>query len=1045
MTKKRIVQSVVLLALLIAASLAVAGLWSRPAALAQSGEPPTGTVPQATPPPGGVDPFEMTLTAHKDSWVDQAHPDTNHGAALELHLNPGSHIGAHTLLSFDLSALPPGATIVDATLAVYSDDTASDPYPILSYAITSVWKESLVTWNNKPSTSQRGDPASQHVPEGWTEFDVSNIVQEWYDGSLAVYGIALIPEAAASGERIYQANNSATPPVLTVHYTRRTELVAVADTWVEVAHPSLTHGSHPTLNIASPTFSGQEAHALLAFDFASLPADIDIISATLSLFSVPNQALAEEATLVADLYADAILGAWSESATTWNNAPASLPLGDPATQLVVSGYTPWDVTNIVQSWADGDLDAYGILLRASTATSSSYGFWSRDLSAPPRLVIAYGAAPPDCNPITSVQISGASAGVTGVAYTFDSVYFPADADPPDNIVWSATDQGADHYGSSVTFTWDSPGEKEVYVDMSHCGGTTSTSHTITISDPDPGCDYPLADVSLGGPMVVAKNTAETFAAGASPSNATLPITFLWEATDQAPETMIVSTRTTYKDYIWPTAGSKTISVTAENCAGSATAYQAVQVVDPVNLPDLFISTAWIAMDEGRIYYVIHNGGNTAVPAGIYVALKVGLNTVAVAEHPQPLSPGGLGVGYLDYAWTCAGSTASVAVEADWREDIAETDESNNDWTSTWTCDQRPPEFLTGPEVVDITETRVRVHWTMDEACVGLVEYDTSVYDPVPFQEQASTAYLTSHDVTLTGLTAGTTYYARALCEDAAGLGVNSEAVTFDTAPPGSDPPVIHTLTLEQTPHAYYEFWQAVVEVEDGSYMDRVTCSLDGTSLGVDYSPDTDGAYPRYLLYLSPYDLGLTRAQVFGQPHQLTCTAYRQDPSAFTTQQQTLTFPGDPAPPPYLWIEEPHPGYTIYVPGGVVPVGTQLDVVVSAAAHEWACTASGFSDDLPPGVGPVKCSNLAPLPVDSVELWFDGALKDTVTPGPSDTVHTLTADLTAVVPDDHEIRVAATVGARTAEDSRSLIVEQGQPGVEVSRSVRREGNLLEVTL
>ncbi|MEJ2210645.1 MAG: C25 family cysteine peptidase, partial [Anaerolineae bacterium] len=564
-------------------------------------------------------------------------------------------------------------------------------------------------------------------------------------------------------------------------------------------------------------------------------------------------------------------------------------------------------------------------------------------------------------------------------------------------------------------------------------------------DPDPGCDYPLADVSLGGPLVVAKNTAETFAAGASPSNATLPITFLWEATDQAPEPMIVNTRTTYNDYTWPTAGSKTISVTAENCAGSATAYQAVQVVDPVNLPDLFISTAWIAMDEGRIYYVMHNGGNTAVPAGVYVGLRVGPNTVATAEHPQPLAPGGLGVGYLDYAWTCAGTTASVAVEADWGEDIAETDESNNSWTSIWTCDQRPPEFVSGPEVVDITETRVRVEWTMDEACVGWVEYDTSVYDPVPFQEQDSTAYLTSHDVTLTGLTAGTTYYARALCEDAAGLGVNSQAVTFDTAPPGSDPPVIHTLTLEQAPHAYYEFWQAVVEVEDGSFMDRVACSLDGTSLGVDYSPDTDGAYPRYLLYLSPYDMGLTRDQVFGQPHQLICTAYRQDPSAFTTQQQTVGFPGDPAPPPYLWIEEPHPYYKIFVPGSIVPAGTQLDVVVSAAAHEWACTASGFSGDLPPGLGPVKCDDLAPLPVDSVELWFDGVLKDTVTPGPSDTVHTLTADLTATVLGEYEYRVAATVGARTDEDSRSLVVEQGQAGVDVTRSVRREGNLLKVTL
>jgi hypothetical protein len=451
------------------------------------------------------------------------------------------------------------------------------------------------------------------------------------------------------------------------------------------------------------------------------------------------------------------------------------------------------------------------------------------------------------------------------------------------------------------------------------------------------------------------------------------------------------------------------------------------------------------LDEGRIYYVLHNDGDTAAPPGFFVALRVGLTTLAVAEHTQPVGPGGIGSGHLDYAWTCAGLTADVGIVADWADDIQEADESNNEWSDTWTCDQQPPSILTGPIVLDITETRARVTWTTSEDCLGWVVYDTSPYDPNPLEAQSSSSYLTSHSVPLSGLTAGTTYYVRAVCEDRGGLRGNSDPVSFETAPPGSDPPKIHSLSVQQYDHSFYEFWEVVVELEDDSFMDRVSCDLGGTPLGIDYSADTNGDYPTYNLYVSPYDLGLSREQFFGQPHLLDCTAYRQDPTAFTNQQLGVSFPGESDPPLRLWIEEPPPNSKIYTPGHVIPLGTVEDVTVDAAAYEWGCTTSGYSEDLPPGVGPVDCDDEAPVAVDRVELWFDGSLQDTVTPAPSEFVHTLTADIGGKPLGDHQLRVVAIKKTATIEEERTLTAEQGDAGLEVERSIRREGNTLEVTL
>ena len=59
--------------------------------------------------------------------------------------------------------------------------------------------------------------------------------------------------------------------------------------------------------------------------------------------------------------------------------------------------------------------------------------------------------------------------------------------------------------------------------------------------------------------------------------------------------------------------------------------------------------------------------------------------------------------------------------------------------------------------------------------------------------------------------------------------------------------------------------------------------------------------------------------------------------------------------------------------------------------------------------------------------------------------TLTGDIGGLDPGDHEIRVVANRGGASEEESRNLIVEQGEASLEVTRSIRREGNKFVVTL
>ena len=78
-----------------------------------------------------------------------------------------------------------------------------------------------------------------------------------------------------------------------------------------------------------------------------------------------------------------------------------------------------------------------------------------------------------------------------------------------------------------------------------------------------GACQALSGASITGPANGYTNTLYAFTAGYTPSDASTPITYTWTPSPTAGSGAVVS-------YTWATTGTKNITLTAENCGGSAT-------------------------------------------------------------------------------------------------------------------------------------------------------------------------------------------------------------------------------------------------------------------------------------------------------------------------------------------------------------------------------------------------------------------------------------------------------------------------------------------
>jgi len=87
----------------------------------------------------------------KDSWVDDAFPDENHGSDTGLFIGKGPAPTWYSFLEFNLSSIPAGSTINSATLSLYFYSfNLPGPMVASTHRVLGSWGENTITWNNMP-------------------------------------------------------------------------------------------------------------------------------------------------------------------------------------------------------------------------------------------------------------------------------------------------------------------------------------------------------------------------------------------------------------------------------------------------------------------------------------------------------------------------------------------------------------------------------------------------------------------------------------------------------------------------------------------------------------------------------------------------------------------------------------------------------------------------------------------------------------------------------------------------------------------------------
>jgi CSLREA domain-containing protein len=178
--------------------------------------------------------------------------------------------------------------------------------------------------------------------------------------------------------------------------------------------------------------------------------------------------------------------------------------------------------------------------------------------------------------VSAVGIAGPSTGLVGTTYVFTATVSLISATLPITYVWRAIDQAPQtHTGSGIsntaTFNWPSGGVKAITVTASNSAGIVTATHIITIV-------VAPSSLAINAPATGAINTSYRITATVSPISATLPITYVWRAIDQSPQTHTGSGISNTATFNWPSGGVKAITVTASNSAGIVTATHIITIV-----------------------------------------------------------------------------------------------------------------------------------------------------------------------------------------------------------------------------------------------------------------------------------------------------------------------------------------------------------------------------------------------------------------------------------------------------------------------------------
>ena len=396
---------------------------------------------------------------------DPDNPDYWWRTTFRIGYSSGMERGDYSgLLRFDLSPIPAGAEVMTATLQLYSDGWSGGGafVTVGAYAVLRDTSYTQATWNearsgddwdtagcNAVGSDRVGTADDSQLVNGldvWWDWDVTDMVQKWVDGTWANYGMLLRGDggegfyafSASEGtmaERrpklivTYRAgggpppppppNGSPTPtrtltptPTGTIPAGGETTVTiqkgVVGDTFdtymyqYDADNTDLAWQQIMKVGFSNPGQRGRQ-HAVLKFDLSPIPGGADIIEAKLELYSDGWSGASAQVTAAAY----AVLRNTTITELTWNQAQTgnawntagcdglgSDREGTAQSSLLINSieeWYSWDVTDLVQRWVDGTLTNNGAIVHADTG-QGAYAFQSSEgtlIERRPRLVVTY--------------------------------------------------------------------------------------------------------------------------------------------------------------------------------------------------------------------------------------------------------------------------------------------------------------------------------------------------------------------------------------------------------------------------------------------------------------------------------------------------------------------------------------------------------------------------------------------------------------------------------------------------------------------------------
>jgi len=374
----------------------------------------------------GVNEYTGTTDTYLSAWS----PTTNFGSSPLLSVRPVNVM--HTLLQFDLSQIPPQATINRATLSLLAiSRTNTAGVSILAYPLNRWWQDSSATWNLAATGIAWGTPGASAVPTdraslpigsqtllsapAWYTFELTAPVQEWVLNPGSNHGLILVaPNPGSAVEYAFASSEHpdvAARPYLSVNYylpppspsptptgtppTATPSSTPLPPTPTRTPTPSLpvrrlvlrngvdgyTGNSDvyisnyfPNSNFGDSEFlsirTANIASILTRFDLTSIPPGSQVLQATYYVLALSSSNPAGLAAITHGL-----LRPWSMSEATWNQALTGVAWGQAGASLagVDRSAVPRDsiVMTKVNNWYSLDLTT--IAQQWVNAPQSNYG------------------------------------------------------------------------------------------------------------------------------------------------------------------------------------------------------------------------------------------------------------------------------------------------------------------------------------------------------------------------------------------------------------------------------------------------------------------------------------------------------------------------------------------------------------------------------------------------------------------------------------------------------------------------------------------------